>query len=47
MINNGEKLSETELEDLLQLADQNHDGKINYSGMLIEWMMYFIIFNFS
>ncbi len=32
MMNRGEMLNEAELQDLLQLADQNHDGKINYSG---------------
>jgi Ca2+-binding EF-hand superfamily protein len=33
MMNHGEKLTEQELNDLLDLADQNDDGKMNYSGM--------------
>ena len=32
MMNHGERLTETELQDLLKLTDENHDGRINYIG---------------
>ncbi len=35
MTKHGEPLSQSEMNDLLMLADHNHDGKINYSGK--EW----------
>lgn len=32
MLNYGEILNQKEFEDLMRLADLNHDGKISYSG---------------
>ena len=39
----GERVTERQLNELLQLADTDHDGRINYEGSVYQLTKYYFI----